>query len=125
MYKLTNTTSIERIADGAIIPNDPMNSDYASYLRWVEEGNAAEPYVEPSKPIPTQVSMVQARLALLEAGHLDAVEAGVTSMPKAAQIEWEFRPTVVRNSPLVVALASVLSLTEIDLDNLFKLADTL
>ena len=42
MYKLTNTTTIIRIADKSSIPNDPANTDYAAYLEWVEEGNTPE-----------------------------------------------------------------------------------
>jgi hypothetical protein len=41
MYKLTNTDSIIRIADGASIPANPANTDYAEYLLWVEAGNTA------------------------------------------------------------------------------------
>lgn len=40
MYKLArNSTSIIRIADNAMIPNDSTNSDYKAYLDWIGKGN--------------------------------------------------------------------------------------
>ena len=50
-YQLTATDSIIRTEDGACIPADPANRDYAEYLAWVEDGGVADPYVEPI-PIP-------------------------------------------------------------------------
>lgn len=52
MYKLVNyinranqveLSGIRRLADGAFIPLDPMNSDYQQYLAWVGAGNTPEP----------------------------------------------------------------------------------
>jgi len=51
MYQLTTSTSIIRLSDGAVIPNDPGNSDYREYLEWVEAGNTPEPAPEPATPI--------------------------------------------------------------------------
>ena len=50
MYKLgekfrdTDTPScIWRLSDNASIPLDPANTDYAEYLKWLDEGNTPLP----------------------------------------------------------------------------------
>lgn len=43
MYKLSNNSSIIRLIDGAIIPNDPANADYQLYLTWLSKGNIPAP----------------------------------------------------------------------------------
>jgi hypothetical protein len=58
-YKLTaaeEPCGVIRVEDGASIPPDEANRDYAEYLKWVEEGGVPDPYVEPEPvpPTPTQ-----------------------------------------------------------------------
>lgn len=43
---IANSTSILR-SDGATIPNDPANSDYAQYLKWLADGNVTTPAPQP------------------------------------------------------------------------------
>lgn len=73
--------------------------------------------------MPAEVTMRQARLALLQAGKLAAVTAAIDSMPspdkEAAQIEWEYSNTLRRDHPLVAALGPALNLTGEQLDDLF------
>ena len=65
MYKLTNSASILR-ADGACIPADPANTDYAAYQAWLAEGNTPEPADIPAPP-----SIVE-QIRALEAQYADA-----------------------------------------------------
>ena len=70
-------------------------------------------------PVPKSISMRQARLALLAAGLLDTVNAGIKAMPPAAQIEWEFAGEVRRDNALIATLATALGLDVAALDHLF------
>ena len=44
-------TSIILRSDGASIPCDPANTDYAAFLAWVEAGNTPEPAPIPEPPV--------------------------------------------------------------------------
>lgn len=76
------------------------------------------PSPRPASP-PPAVTMRQARLALLSAGLLDAVDAAIAAAPRAVQIEWEYATQIERASPLVGAIAAGLGLDDGDLDALF------
>jgi len=80
-------------------------------------------YVAPPTPIPTVISMRQARLALLARGKLDDVEAAINAqeepLKSVVRIEWDYATEVDRNWPTLIALAPALGLTEADLDALF------
>tara|TARA_R110000868_G_scaffold236493_2_gene490516 strand:+ start:2067 stop:2501 length:435 start_codon:yes stop_codon:yes gene_type:complete len=63
MYQLTTSTSIKRLSDGATIPNDPGNRDFAEYQAWLDAGNTPEPAPAPPPPPPSYVSFWEGLLA--------------------------------------------------------------
>lgn len=71
MYRIIEN-GIQRIADGANIPADPFNSDYAGYLDWVRAGNLAE-------VTPTRDEAVAAGLALVSATNPSTARDGLVS----------------------------------------------
>ena len=71
-------------------------------------------------PVPQQVTMRQARLALLSAGLLDDVEMVIAAAGRAAQLEWEYAAVVERSNPAVAAVQQQESLTDAQIDDLFR-----
>ena len=76
-------------------------------------------------PVPKQVTMRQARLALLGAGLLDTVETAIAGAGPAAKIEWEYAQEVQRAAGLVPAMATALGMSEAQIDALFIAAAAL
>ena len=132
-----------RVADGYVMQVEPMGGDFAvtAEYQWVNcPDNVTDDFTydgtnfneppppppPPEPPIPSTVSMYQARTALSRAGHLATVEAALATMPgpagEEARIKWEFAPTVKRTDALTAAMAGVLGLTEQQLDDLFTTA---
>jgi len=69
--------------------------------------------------------MRQAKLALLQQGLLASVNSVIEQAGEAEKIEWQYATEVKRDNSLVQAIASQLSLTEQQLDELFVLANSL
>ena len=67
-YQFTATDFILRTTDGAFIPPDPANRDYAAYLEWVEAGNMPDPapIVAPPAPLTTEQKLEAAGLTVAE-----------------------------------------------------------
>lgn len=79
--------------------------------------------------VPQQVTMRQARLALLHAGLLDNVGEAIDSLPspdkEVARIEWDYSSAVERNRPLVDMIGAALGLDAAALDTMFVTAAAL
>lgn len=70
----------------------------------------------------TSVTPRQFRLALLDAGLLDDVEAMIPNMPRAVQVEWEYSILLERGNPQWDVLGAAMSppKTSEDIDNIFR-----
>lgn len=126
MYKLTQTTSILRIADNAYIPDDPANRDYRDYLKWVAEGNTPEPADPLPPPAPvTQISPRQIRMALTQMSLRSQVEAAVAAGDQDLKDWYQFSTFFDRHHPQVIAMAAALNVDDQELDTLWALGATL
>jgi hypothetical protein len=120
--------SITRTTD-----NNGWLADQCIYPDGVIGEATVEDYVEPvriiKQEVPKEITMRQARLALLGAGLLSTVATTIEAMPEpqksAANIEWEYSNTVLRHNGFVSVLGPLLGLTEQQIDDLFILASTL
>ena len=76
-----------------------------------------------------EVTMRQARLALLQQGLLATVNTAINALPTAqkdiAKIEWEYSSTIKRNNAIVQQLYTALGLSDAQLDAMFDLASSL
>ena len=80
-----------------------------------------EPDPEPSAPQSRSIDMRRLRLALLQMNFLDSIDAVIAVQPRSAQIEWEFATNVQSDHPLVLQIATALSL---NINQIFDLAET-
>lgn len=71
-------------------------------------------------PVPQQVTMRQARLALLNAGLLDDAEAAIASAGREAQLEWEYASVVERSNPVIAIVQQQQGVTDAQIDDLFR-----
>lgn len=65
-YKLL-ARGVQRLSDGAFIPDDPRNHDWRDYQAWLAKGNVPQA-ADPPPPAPkNEIEEIKQRLAALEA----------------------------------------------------------
>lgn len=114
-----------------VAPSNFSTSETPGNLRsnWTGHAWVELPYVPrvfvPVEPVPESVTMLQAQLELIEAGHYDTVETyfatrGNAKADKIAKVMWAKAGTVERNHELTATLQAVLALTDEQTDDLFR-----
>lgn len=73
-------------------------------------------------PVPASVSPADFRIALDQLGLLDEVEAYVATLPKAAQIKWQWAVAIERDNALIAAAAQSENWSVEQIDEVFRLA---
>ena len=143
------TTTINQLGipdpQGSIFATDmPPGLEYPYWSQstgWVNNPNAYAPQplplpptsgvVEPEPTEPTVVTMSQCRIALLQYGLLDEVDAYFVQQAesgesgRASAIEWEYSTVVVHSAPLFNQVQDAFGWTDDFMDELFALAKTL
>lgn len=117
-----------------VLPPDDSEAG-AIYAAFLSAGGTVTPYSEPPAPVPEEVSRLQGRMALRAAGTplgvqdstltgiFDRVEAKIAASGNVfLQEAWASASTWKRQSPFVQAMADAESLSEDQLDSLFRSA---
>lgn len=106
-------------------PNARITS-LAAYQTWISRWNdaaaAIDSYVPPVESlVPVSVSRLQARAALAQAGLFFAVDAYMSGLPadNIQRLAWQDATEFLRGSATVAAMATMLGLTESQVDQLF------
>jgi len=76
--------------------------------------------------VPVKITMRQARLALLQAGLLDAITSSIVeSTDEEMKIEWEYATEIRRDWPSLISTTESLGVSKFDLDAMFIAASAL
>lgn len=75
-YQLTSGSAVLR-SDGAVIPNDPLNSDWLTYQEWISAGNTPTAYTAPSEQWGGIQALARAALSDSDITILRCIENGV------------------------------------------------
>ena len=119
------------MAGGDIVAGGPMPWPLGDSI--IDQINAAlaaqlsriPPVAEPQPRPPIFVTPAQAKVALYNAGMLDAVEAAIATSYRPIQIYWNSASVFDRNHPYIVGVGALLGLSDDQMDALFLAASSL
>lgn len=116
MSLLINPFTIQAFIDGVEVPMPPS----ALHVWYGDAWITPAPEVE-TNPIPESIAGWQAKTQLHRAGLLADAETAVTDSGNVElQIAWFSAPNFRRDSPNIAAIAKALSLTDAQVDDLFR-----
>lgn len=118
------------VASGQVaVPGTVELIDGVWTQRWNVRDATPEELAALKPPVPYEVTMRQARLALLGIGVLDQVASAIEALEgverETARIEWNHSSVVHRDSPLVAIMGAALGLDDEQLNQLFITAAAL
>lgn len=120
---ISMTPSDSGIYDGTEFLHVDMELKVVEVSKGIRAKTEAELTADRKAKVPKEVTMRQARLALLDAGLLDTVTNAIAnSADEVLKVEWEYAKDVDRAWNRLVELATSLGMTDEQLDNLFILA---
>lgn len=98
-------------------PYDPATET----CQWVDGTWVVAPIVI---PVPSQVAMWALRESVMFAGEMSAITDALNSLPEPEKAiawnRWEYKESIVRNSPIILQLQSMLGWTNEFVDTLYK-----
>jgi hypothetical protein len=108
---VANSSNVTRDSDGAVIPADPLNTDYAAYLAWVAKGNTPTPAAIP--PAPVHSCTLWQLQAVLTPAQWTAVLAAVAALnnPVITAFAQHGTNQIPGNSTTVIQIGAAIGLT--------------
>lgn len=118
--------NIYRLADQTLqqLPVGDLTPEGATLIGNTVDPDALAPVVA---PVPEEVTRFQARAALHLSGLLSTVEAVMTNeqTPVLTRLAWVDALSFKRHSPAVVGMAQTFGWSDSEVDDLFRLAQTI
>lgn len=111
-----------KLTDRKLSDGVPTFEQYLEFVVPTLDNTSLDAYIR-SVTVPKKVTMRQARLALLKAGLLAAVEGAINGgNDEAMKIEWEYATEIEREWTSLIALTESMGMTSDELDDLFIMA---